>query len=358
MHRTDSSDLPRRARDDRGTHDAPFAPYPTRPRALRAGGSALSSCYFLALVSLAAEAQTFPSRPIRIIVPLSPGGNVDLVTRSLASKLTEQFAQQVLVDKRPGGNTVIGTETVARAAPDGHTVLAASNTFVATPGLVPKIPYDPVRDFAGVSLIARLPQALVVHPALPVRSVKELIALAKARPGEIVHATQGEASTGRIAAEIFTQKTGATFMHVPYKGGGHALIDLLGGQASMMFATVSTVLPHVKSGRLRALGLTSKERSPVFPGVPTIAEAGVPGYEATIFNLIAAPIATPREIRARLQSEIARAIALPELKARFVDQGVELVASASSEECTAFIKAEFEKHTELWKRLGLSVPAR
>jgi tripartite-type tricarboxylate transporter receptor subunit TctC len=315
---------------------------------------------FLCLAALAAHAahgQGFPSRPVRIIVPLSPGGNVDLVTRSLAPKLGEQLGQQVLVDNRPGGNTVIGTELVARSAPDGHTVLAASNTFVATPGLVPKIAYDPVRDFAGVSLIARLPQALVVHPSLPARSVKELIALAKSRPGEIVHATQGEASTGRIAAELFTQKTGAKFMHVPYKGGGQAIIDLLGGQASMMFATVSTALPHVRAGRIRALGLTSKARSPVFPGVPTIAEAGVPGYEASIFNLIAAPAATPREMRVRLQNEIARAVALPELKTRFVDQGVELVASASVDEWTALIKAEFEKHKQLWKTLGLSLPA-
>lgn len=299
-------------------------------------------------------AQGFPSRPVRIIVPLAPGGNVDLVTRSLAQKLTEQLGQQVIVDNRPGGSSVIGTEAVARAAPDGHTVLAAANTFVATPGLMAKIAYDPVRDFAGVSLIARLPQALVVHPSVPVRSVKELIALARARPEDLIHATQGEASTGRIAAELFTQKTGAKFLHVPYKGGGPALIDLLGGQASLMFATVSTVLPHVKAGRIRALGLTSKERSQVFPGVPTIAEAGVPGYEASIFNLIAAPVATPREIRARLQSEIAKALSLAELKSRFGDQGVELIASASPEECTAFIKAEFEKHTQLWKNLGLS----
>ena len=323
-------------------------------------GSALRSLVALSLTTFIADAalaQSYPSRPVRIIVPLSPGGNVDLVTRSLAPKLTEQLGQQVLVDNRPGGNTVIGTELVARSSPDGHTVLAASNTFVATPGLVPKIPYDPVRDFAGVSLIARLPQTLVVHPSLPARSVKELVALAKARPGEIVHATQGEASTGRIAAELFTQKTGAKFMHVPYKGGGQAIIDLLGGQASMMFATVSTALPHVKAGRIRALGLTSTARSPVFPGVPTIAEAGVPGYEASIFNLIAAPAATSREIRARLHSEIVRSVSAPDLKARFVDQGVELVASASPEECSALIKAEFEKHTQLWKTLGLSLPA-
>jgi tripartite-type tricarboxylate transporter receptor subunit TctC len=323
------------------------------PRSRR--GWAIAGCmaFCLATVSGLGYAQSFPLRPVRIVVPIAPGGNVDLVTRSLAQKLTEQLGQQVLVDNRPGGSGVIGTEAVAHAAADGYTLLAAANTFVATPGLVAMVAYDPVRDFSGVSQIARLPQALVVHPSVPVHSVKELIALAKARPEELIHATQGEASTGRIAAELFTQKTGARFLHVPYKGGGPALIDLLGGQVSMMFATVSTVLPHVKAGRIRALGLTSTTRSALFPGVPTIAEAGVPGYEASIFNLIAAPAATPREIRARLQTEIAKALALPELQARFAGQGVELIASASPDQCTAFIKSEFEKHNELWKRLGL-----
>lgn len=296
----------------------------------------------------------YPTRPIRIVVPLAPGGNVDIVSRALAQKLTEQLGQQVIVDNRPGGSSVVGTETVARAPPDGYTVLAAANTLVSTPGLVAKIPYDPVRDFAGVSLIATLPQALVVHPSVPVRSVKELIALARARPEDLINATQGEASTGRIAAELFAQQTGARFLHVPYKGGAPALVDLLGGQVSLMFATVSTVLPHVKTGRIRALALTSKTRSPVFPGVPTVAESGVPGYEASIFNLIVAPIATPRDLRARLQAEIVKAWKIAELRTRFLDQGVELVASSSPDECTAFLKAEFEKHNRLWKSLGLS----
>jgi tripartite-type tricarboxylate transporter receptor subunit TctC len=307
----------------------------------------------LAMFIATASAQSYPTRTVRIVVPLAPGGNVDLVSRALAQRLTDQLGQQVIVDNRPGGSSVVGTEIVARAAPDGYTLLAAANTLVSTPGLVAKIPYDPVRDFAGVSLIATLPQALVVHPSVPARSVKELIALARARPEELVHATQGEASTGRIAAELFAQATGARFLHVPYKGGGPALIDLLGGQAALMFATVSTVLPHVRTGRIRALGLTSKARSPVFPGVPTIAEAGVPGYEASIFNLIAAPIATPREVRARLHAEIAKAWKIQELRQRFLDQGVELAASASPEECTSFIKSEFDRHTQLWRRLGL-----
>jgi tripartite-type tricarboxylate transporter receptor subunit TctC len=309
---------------------------------------------FTVLAYAQAEAQSYPSRPVRIVIPIAPGGNVTLVTRAVAQKLSEALGQQFIVDNRPGGSGIIGTEIVARSAADGYTMLATSNTFVSTPGLVAKVPYDPVKDFSGVSLIAKLPQALVVHPSVPVRSVKELIALARAQPEALVHATQGEASTGRIAAEIFTGMTNARFLHVNYKGGGPAMIDLLGGQVSLMFATVSTALPHVKSGRIRALGLTSRKRSPVFPGVPTIDEAGVPGYEATIFNAIMAPIATPREIRARLQSEIARAVVFPDLHTRFLEQGVELTASASPEECTAFIKAQFDQHTQLWKRLGLS----
>jgi tripartite-type tricarboxylate transporter receptor subunit TctC len=216
------------------------------------------------------------------------------------------------------------------------------------------VPYDPVKDFSGVSLIATLPQALVVHPSVPARSVKELIALARARPEELVHATQGEASTGRIAAELFTEKTGARFLHVPYKGGGPAMIDLVGGQVSLMFATVSTALPHVRSGRIRALGLTSRSRSPAYPDIPTIAEAGVPGYEAIIWNVVVAPAGTPADVRNRVHAEITRAVRNPELRKLFLEQGVELAASSSPDECSALIRTEFEKHNQLWKRLGLT----
>jgi tripartite-type tricarboxylate transporter receptor subunit TctC len=301
-----------------------------------------------------AQAQTYPARTVRIVVPLSPGGNVTIVTRALAQKLTEAFGQQVIVDNRPGGNGVIGSEIAARSAPDGYTLLAAANSFVSLHGLVAKVPYDPVKDFDGVSLIATLPQALVVHPSVPARSVKELIDLARKRPGELVHATQGEASTGRIASELFKEKTGASFLDVPYKGGGPAMIDLVGGQVSLMFATVSTALPHVRSGRIRALGLTSRTRSPAYPDIPTIAEAGVPGYEAIIWNVIVAPDGTPPEVRNRLHAEIVKAVKNPELRKLFLEQGVELTASNSPEENSAFIKAEFDKHNQLWKRLGLT----
>ena len=304
--------------------------------------------------SAGAQAQTYPARAVRIVVPLSPGGNVTIVTRALAQKLSESLGQQFIVDNRPGGNGVIGSEIVARSAADGYTLLTAANSFVALHGMMANIPSDPVKDFTGVSLIATLPQALVVHPSVSVHSVKELIALARKRPEELVHATQGEASTGRIAAELFTEKTGARFLHVPYKGGGPAMIDLVGGQVSLMFATVSTALPHVRSGRIRALGVTSRERSPAFPDVPTIAEAGVPGYEAIIWNVMLAPAGTPLPIRQRLHAEIARAVKIPELRQRFIDLGVELTASQSPEECSAFIKSELANHDRLWKSLGIT----
>lgn len=301
-----------------------------------------------------ASAQSYPSKPVRIVIPLAPGGNVDIVTRGIAQRLTEQIGQPVIVDNRPGGSTIIGTEYVARAAPDGYTLLANANSLVSLPGLVAKVPFDPVRDFAGVSLIATLPQALVIHPSVPAKSVKELIALARARPEDLVHATQGEASTGRIAAELFAQRTGARFLHVHYKGGGPAMIDLIGGHVSLMFATVSTALPQVKAGKIRALGVTSRTRSRIFPEVPTIAESGVPGYEAIIFNVITAPAATPRDIRTRMQAEIARAVQNRELYERILKQGVELTSSASPDECSAFIKTEFDRHNQLWRSLGLS----
>lgn len=331
-----------------------MTPYARKSEQSGSDPALIVTAILVALMCAGVQAQPYPARAVRIVVPLSTGGNVTIVTRAISQKLSENLGQQFIVDNRPGGSGIIGTEIVARSAPDGYTVLAVANSFVSNHGLIAKVPYDPVKDFAGVSLIASLPQVLVVHPSVPVRSVRELIALARAKPEALVHATQGEASTGRIAAEIFTDMTKARFLHVNYKGGGPAMIDLVGGQVSLMFATVSTALPHVKSGRIRALGVTSRTRSPAFPDIPAIAEAGVPGYEALIFNVIVAPAATPRDVRARLQAEIAKVVRIPELHKLFLELGVELVASASPEECTEFIRQQFDVHNRLWKRLGLT----
>jgi tripartite-type tricarboxylate transporter receptor subunit TctC len=308
----------------------------------------------LAGLALNAFAQSYPERNVRIVVPTSAGGNLTIVARAIGQKLAETFGHQVIVDNRPGGNGAIGSDIVAHSPPDGYTVLLGANTFVSTPVLLPNITYDPVKEFTGVSLVAKLPQVLVVHPSLPVHSVKELIALARKRPKELVNALQGEGSTGRIATALFTDKTKASFLDVPYKGGGPAMIALLGGEASLLFATASTALPQIKAGRIRALGVTSSTRSPAFPGVPTIAEAGVPGYESIVFNMIVAPAGTPRDVTVRLQSEIARVVKLPELREQFIKQAVELSASASPEECTAFIRHEYALYKELFSRLGLA----
>jgi tripartite-type tricarboxylate transporter receptor subunit TctC len=323
-------------------------------RLRRLGAVALAIVAGCVAASFEASGQTYPERNIRIVVPTSAGGNLTIVARAIAQKLSESFGRQVIVDNRPGGNGAIGSELVAHAAPDGYTLLLAANTFVSTPVLVPNIAYDPVGDFTGVSLVAKLPQALVVHPSVPVHSVKELIALARKRPKDLIEADQGEASTGRIASALFTEKTKAQFLHVPYKGGAPAMIAVMSGEASLLFATASTALPQIKAGRIRALAVTSRARSPAFPGVPTIQESGVPGYESIVFNLIVAPANTPLDVRARLQSEIARVVKIPELRELFVKQGVELTASASPDECTALVKQEYEVYKDLWSRLGLA----
>ncbi len=318
-------------------------------RSALAGSTALVA---LASWTFGAAAADFPTHNVRIVVPSSAGGNLTIVARAIAQKLSQAFGQQVIVDNHPGGNGIIGTEIVRNAAPDGYTVLLAANTFVSTPILLPKVPYDP-RKFAGVSLAAKLPQVLVVHPSLPVHSVKELIALARSRPKDLTEAIQGQTSTGRIASELFMDKTGSKFLHVAYKGGGPAMIGLMAGEVSLLFATISTAVPQVQAGRVRPLGVTSRTRSPALPDVPTIEEAGVPGYESIIFNVVVAPPGTPLDVRTRLQSEIARAVAIPELRKQFLRDGVELTASASPDECTEYIKQQYDVHDDLWTRLDL-----
>ncbi|HJQ64051.1 MAG TPA: tripartite tricarboxylate transporter substrate binding protein [Burkholderiales bacterium] len=311
----------------------------------------------LVLGATAAQAQTggYPSRAVRIIVPFAPGGNVDLVARAVAQPLAESLGQQVIVDNRPGASGLVGTHLVAKSPADGYTLLAMANTFAVVPSLMSNPGYDPLKDFAAISLTCRVPQVLVVNPALPVRTVKQLVTLAKARPGEISYASAGTGGTGHMAAELFNRHAGLKMLHVPYKGNAQAIVDVISGQVTMMFDQVSTSAPHIRAGKLRALAVTSLERSRLFPELPTIDESGVRGFEDITFNGLVAPAGTPRDTVARLHAAVAKAVRVPALNKRFLERGVELAASASPDDFAAYIRAEFVKKAKLAREAGIKV---
>src|SRR6266853_1024759 len=268
-----------------------------------------------------------PHGAIRIVVPLEAGGNVDIVARTLADQVSKSMGQTVLVENRPGASSLVGTQFVARSAADGYTVLAVANTFATVPLTVANPGYDPLKDFTGITLTCLGPQVLVVNPALPAQSVKELVALAKSQPGKVSYASSGNGSTGHMAAELFNRQAGVTMLHVPYKGNSQALVDVISGQVAMMFDQVSTSTPQIKAGKVRAIAVTSLARSPLLPEVPTVDESGVPGYEDITFNGLVAPAGTPRAALVRLNRAIAEAVSEPELHKRFIERGVELKAS-------------------------------
>lgn len=298
-------------------------------------------------------AQTFPAKPVRIIVPFAAGGNVDLIARGIQARLAEGLGQQVIVDNRPGSSGLLGTHLAVRAPADGYTLLAMSNTFAVVPSLLSNPGYDPLKDFAGVSQTCLVPQVLVVNPVLPARSVKELVALAKARPGELSYASAGVGGTGHMAATLFSRHAGVKMLHVPYKGNAPAIIDVISGQVTMMFDQVSTSTPHINAGKLRGVAVTSLKRSPLLPDLPTIDASGMKGFEDITFNGLVAPAGTPREVLARLNAEVAKAVAVPETRQRFIQFGVELVASASPEAFTKYIEAEFIKKATLAREAGI-----
>src|SRR2546421_12714071 len=307
-----------------------------------------------ALVSLAAAGQaTYPSKPIRVIVPVAAGGNQEITIRAVAEEMAKRLGQPLVVEARPSSSALVGTQYVARAAADGYTLLSVSTTFARAATLVTAAGYDPVRDFVAVSLVSRIPQMLLVHPSVPAQSVPELIALAKARPGQLSYATSGIGSTGHIAAELFMRQAGIRMLHVPYKGNAQSLADLLGGQVQLMFDQMSTSLAHVNAGRLRALGVTSRTRSPLLPELPTIEEQGLAGFEDVTWNALMAPAGTPREIVERLRAEVAAAVAVPELRKRFLERAIELQASASTEEAGAFVKREVSAFAQLAREANL-----
>ncbi len=313
----------------------------------------LTAAIVAAILPAGLFAQGYPARPVRIVVPLVPGGNLDIVARAIGQRLGEGLGQQVIVENRPGASSLVGTQYVAKSAADGYTLLAMANTFASVPAVIANPGYDPVKDFAGVTLTCKVAQVLVVTPTLPVKSVKELIALAKARPGELSYASSGNGSTGHFAAELFNQKAGLKMLHVPYKGNAQALVDIIAGQVMMMYDQVSTSHPHVKAGKLKALAVTSSTRSNLFPELPTVDEAGVKGYEAITYNGLLAPAGTPREVLARLQGEVAKVVAVPAMRSSFLERGVELTASASPDEFTAYVRSQVAESAKLARNAGI-----
>lgn len=302
-----------------------------------------------ALLALCATAQTYPGRPVRLIVPQSAGGSTDLVARPLAQKLTDTLGQQVVVDNRPGAGSTLGTDLVAKAAPDGHTLLAVAASFTMSPALYRKLPFDPVRDFSAISQLSALPNILVVHPSLPVTILKDLIALVKTKPGEINHGSSGVATGTHMSMELLKHLTGMKMVHVPYKGGAPSVTALLANEVQVTFATISTALPHVKTGRLRALAVSTAKRSAAAPDVPTIAEAGVPGYDYSSWIGLLAPARTPPAIVTTLHREAARIVQTPEIRKVLALEGSDPIGS-TPEEFSALIRSEVAR----WKQVAQS----
>ncbi|MCC6780605.1 MAG: tripartite tricarboxylate transporter substrate binding protein, partial [Hyphomicrobiales bacterium] len=295
----------------------------------------------------------YPSKPIRLVVAFPPGGTADVTARIIGQKLGELLGQPVVIDNRPGAGGNIGTELVAKAAPDGYTITAgSSNTHVTNLFLYKRVPYDPVRDFAPISIAVVVSNMLVVNPAVPARSVAELIALAMRTPGGLKFASAGTGTTPHIAGEMFKLMAGIDLVHVPYKGGAPALVDVVNGQVEMMFAGMATALPHVKAGRLRALAITEKTRSRVLPELPTVAESGPPEFDVGLWIGFMAPAGTPPDVISRLHLETVRALKDPQVAERLAQQGLEPLGTTPAES-TATIKSELVKWERIFRQAGI-----
>ena len=295
---------------------------------------------------------TYPVRPVRIIVPQSAGASTDLTARLIGQKLTAAFGQNFIVDNRPGAGSIIGTDLVAKAAPDGYTLLVVASSITLNPTLHKNLPFDPVRDLAPITQLSAFPNLLTVHPGVPVKTVKDLIALAKAKPGSINYGSSGTATGTHLSAELFKYMTGIDMVHVPYKGGGPAVQALLGGQVQLNFATIVSVLPHMRGGKLRGVAVTTAKRSPAAPEIPTIAESGVPGYDHGPWNGFLAPAKTPRAVIAKLNEETARVLQLPETRAVLNSEGAEPVGN-KPEEFGAIVRDETAKWAKVIKAAGI-----
>ena len=301
-----------------------------------------------------AAAQTYPVRPIRVIVPYAPGGTTDVVFRILAPRLTEILGQQVIVENRPGGSSTIGLDVAAKSAPDGYTLGVPNLTFGANPSLIKKMPFDSEKDLVPVTLVSIVTLVLTVHPSVPARSVKELIALAKAKPGSLNYGSAGNASANHLATERFSYMTGTKMVHIPFKGGGPAVISLVSGETALLFATIPSSIQHFESGRLIPLGVSSLQRNAALPKIPTIAEAAVPGYEAIEWNGVLVPTGTPPAVIARLHQAFAKALSIPDVKERIVGLGADPVGS-TPEEFATFIKKELATWSKVIKEVGITV---
>jgi tripartite-type tricarboxylate transporter receptor subunit TctC len=299
------------------------------------------------------QTATYPVKLVRIVNPVAAGGNQDIIARAIAEQLTRELRQPVVVENRTGASAIVGTRFVKNAPPDGYTLLAISNTFARVPVLVADAGYDPLKDFAAISQTGDVPLVLVVTPALPVKTVRELIALAKARPAELTSASSGVGSTGHVAAELFSRQAGIRMLHVQYKGAAPAVIDLVGGHVMLRFDQVTTSLPFIRTNKLRALGVTSRKRSAALPDVPTMAEAGVAGFYDTTFNGLMAPAGTPREVVERVREGVAKAVAVTEVHHHLLESGIELVASESPDDFAAFLRRQVEEFTTLARHAGM-----
>lgn len=315
---------------------------------------AISAIGMVVIVAVApdAVAQQYPARPIRLIVGWAPGGAPDIFARMVGEKLHAQMGQPVIVDNRPGATGNIGAEIVAKAPPDGHTIFNATLSLAISPGFYKKLPFDPVGSFAPVTMLASVPLILAINPGLPVKSVPELIALAKSKPGGLNYASVGSGSPAHVSAELFQIMAGGKLVHVPYKSGGGMVTAILSGEAQLSFVAIAPALPHVKAGRLRVLAITATKRFPAVPDVPTFAEAGLPGIEADNWNGILTPAGTPKGVIDKLHAEIVKAVRAPEVAEQFVRQGAEVNTSTPAE-FSSVIKAEVTKWARVVKASGI-----
>jgi tripartite-type tricarboxylate transporter receptor subunit TctC len=306
----------------------------------------------LAYTASARAQQAYPSKTIRFISPFAPGGGNDIISRAVAQKLAENVKQQVIVDNRPGANGIIGTELAARSAPDGYTVVLIPSGHAVNASLHRKLPYDSIRDFTPITLVGSSPLILAVHPSLPVKGVKELVSLARARPGQLTYGSAGIGSSGHLGGALFEVLSGAKMVHVPYKGMSLAITDVISGQVSLVFGTSASVMQHARSGRMRALATTGAQRATALPDLPTVAEAGVPGYEAGLWYGFVGPARIPPDIVRRLNGELVAVLKAPEVRERLASQGVEATPT-TPEEFGRLLVSDLERWAKVVQRAGI-----